>query len=78
MFARTLARSAWSIVLLLLGSGLAPVSHAQLTDATLKGLVGDPSGARVASSVATGPERTLAVARIRDFPKHGDHAQFLQ
>jgi hypothetical protein len=25
-----------------------------------------------------GPLRTLAVARIRDFPKHGDHAQFFQ
>lgn len=53
MSARTLARSAWSVALLLLILEWAPSAFAQLTDATLKGLVGDSSGARVTTSVAT-------------------------
>ena len=48
---RTLARMGRSVPLLLLFSTLIPWAVAQLTDATLKGMVADPHGARVSSAV---------------------------
>jgi hypothetical protein len=53
MLARVFARSGWSVALLLVISGVLPSAHAQLTDSTLKGLVADPNGARIVSSLAT-------------------------
>jgi hypothetical protein len=63
MFARILARLGWSAALLLVVSGLAPCADAQLTDATLKGLVVDPKGARIASSAATAISENTKEAR---------------
>ena len=53
MLPRLFARLGCGVALLLFVAGIAPVTHAQLTDSTLKGLVSDPNGARISNSVAT-------------------------
>jgi hypothetical protein len=63
MFGRKLAQLGWSAALSLVVSGLAPSAYAQLTDATVKGLVVDPNGARIASSAATAINENTNEAR---------------